>query len=480
MSGTLYLLNSGVQRQEPQDREKWLSLVGSLMGVKLSVINKPERFSGTQVAKLNLADQDKYLLLAEVGKSQALQMEVSSISEQIINATAFLLLNDLGRYPAEQRQQRFEQLSNAFPYEIARINTNRVNFDSEQLERLSRGETIVVWQTELGRSLHFEVYAPWGNSGDLLRLGPIHFFDPFPAWLTILGLTIALIFLAVWVMAIIQKLAQQLKLMQAQVDGIEPEYIDEQTLPTTPDLVGQLKWKIDSMSGRIERLLSQKSYMIRAVSHDLRTPLSKAQFRLENLAIELGADHPMLLATKQNLAQLNLMIDELLSYEKLSQQQDIQFERMELVAITQQLTQDIQIVFPHADFTCVSNARSCLVDINPPLFVRMMENLLNNAGRYCDKKVLVSISVQSSYNYIEISVKDDGEGISEQAKESIFDPFFQVEQSRNNEAAGYGLGLAIVKQIVLQHQATIHLADSNHGAHFVVRLPLKQGRTNDA
>lgn len=478
MSGTMELISTGASRQEQQDREKWLSLVSSLMGVKITLVESQTKPSAVITRRLDAQQQQSYLLHRQIDQQQAIQVELSSVTEQLTSATAFLILNELGRFPAQQRQEEFERLRQTFSFEINRVPLAPQNFDSEQRDRLSRGETLVVWQTELGRNLSLDVYAPWGSSDDLLKLGPIRFFDPFPTWLLLIGLFIALAFLALWVMRIIRNLARQLKQLQQQVDDIEPEYMDQSHPQQGQDLVSQLQWKIESMSKRIERLLSQKSYMIRAVSHDLRTPLSKAQFRLENLSILLGEDNAMLQATKQNLGQLNLMIDELLSYETLSQQDSIRFESVDIIALTQQISADIQIVFGNCQFHCVSEHASCFADINPPLFTRMLENLLNNAGRYCQHKVLLKVQVQASKNTVAIHIIDDGQGIATSEREAIFEPFFQVEQSRNNSKANYGLGLAIVKQIVLQHQGSIKLADSTNGAHFIIQLPMLQGDHN--
>jgi len=481
MSGTSHLLVAGAQRQSIDDRERWLGLVASLMGVKLSISDN--QISHEQLVVIDAHDeqQEKYQILTALNEQQTLKLELNSISEQIVSGTAFLILNELGRFPAEQRQQQFEQLTSIFPYTIARVSLLEQDFDSEQLERLSRGETLIIWHTEFGRSLYIDVYAPWGNSEDLLKLGSIKFFDPYPTWLMTLSLLVALIFLAIWVMVIIRKLSHNLMQLQTQVDAIEPEHFIEQPIEDSPDIMTQLTQKVDSMAKRIEKLLAQKSYMIRAVSHDLRTPLSKAQFRLESLAVELGDEHPMLSATKQNLGELNLMIDELLSYEKLSQSQSLKFEQLDVLAITQQVVQDIQIVYPNVDFQCNSEQDHCFAAINQTLFTRMLENLLNNAGNYCKTRVLVIVSEHASENAIELAIIDDGKGISTQAKESIFDPFFQEEQSRSNKVAGYGLGLAIVKQILLQHKATIRLADdsASTGAHFIVKIPTQQREQNE-
>lgn len=475
MEGTVHLLVEGAKRQSDDDRERWLSLVSSLMNVKISVSDMPSTRDTLTVNQMTSQNNiEKYVITSKLNSEQSLNIELSSISEQIISGTAFLILNDIGRFPANERQQQFATLTQVFPYPIARINAQTLNFDSEQQERLDRDETIIVWKTAFGRGLSINVFAPWGNSGDVLALGAIHFFDPFPNWLIMLGLLIALFFLALWVLGIIRRLSYQLTEMQKQVDAIEPEYLSDSKKAPTGNIVEQLKWKILSMSSRIEKLLGQKSYMIQAVSHDLRTPLSKAQFRLENLAIELGHDHPMLLATKRDLGQLNLLIDELLSYEKLSQSQDIKFERIDIGQLTKNLVQDMTVVYPTVTFNCTTS--SCLADINKTLFIRMLENLINNAGQHCQSEVTVNLHSNTNTKMIELAVIDDGHGISEQAKESIFEPFFQEDLGRNSKKTGYGLGLAIVQQILKQHNATIQLVENGgKGAHFVVNIPLTQG-----
>ena len=471
LSGTLYLLTQGIERQtEPADRKRWLELVSSLMNVELLL--QPNSSSGdTWIVEKKDSQQhgNHYQVTLPINAQQSLSVSVEGISEQVITGTAFLLLNELGRFPANQRQARFEQLAKQFNYQLGRVDGEVQGLDSEQLERLSRGEMVVVWQTEFDRGMSINVYAPWGNSTDLLKLGEIELFEPYPTWLLLLGMAIVLFVLAVWIMLVIRGLANRLKFLQRKVDAIEPELLEAEQAPEQQDVINQLTWKIDQMVKRIQRLISQKSYMIRAVSHDLRTPLSKAQFRLEALSTELGEGHPLVTQTKQDLGQLNLLIGELLSYEKLSQHQKISVEMIDLVPFIGRIVDDIHLVYPTKRFHFTSQQQVCNAEVNQLLFVRMLENLLNNAGHFA--KTQIKINLKTTMDKVVLDIIDDGNGIDESIRSHIFEPFYQQEQSRSNKPAGYGLGLAIVKQIAIQHGADIRLVDSQKGAFFSIEMP---------
>ncbi|MGI5155966.1 sensor histidine kinase [Microbispora sp. CA-102843] len=99
---------------------------------------------------------------------------------------------------------------------------------------------------------------------------------------------------------------------------------------------------------------------------------------------------------------------------------------------------------------------------------RLLGNLLDNAQRHARSSVLVEMRQEGAH--AEIAVSDDGGGIAEADREKVFEPFTQLEESRNR---GSGLGLAIAREIVRAHGGTIGVEDAAEGgARFVVRLPL--------
>ncbi|WP_372769472.1 sensor histidine kinase [Pseudoalteromonas sp.] len=468
LSGTLYLIKQGIGRQKNiDDRERWLELVASLMDVTLSV-SSLQKIPNKITIALSDNKQNGYRVTYPLNAHKQLNMTLNGVSEQLATGTAFLLLNELGLHTAQQRQTVFQSISQEFHYPIHRVSSASQTLDSEQLERLARGEMVIMWQTEFDSSLSFDIYAPWGNSQDLLKLGTISVFEQYPTWLLVSGFVAVLVTLAVLILLIIRLIVNRLTYIQHKVDAIEPELIQAAKMPEHLDVINQLTWKIDQMALRITRLIEQKHQMYRAVSHDLRTPLSKAQFRLEALSLQSGVENTLIEQTKADMNQLNLLISELLSYEKITENKSITKEDMELNGFVLAILDGMKIVFPKIKF--IFKAKTlCNAPINKQLFTRMLENLLNNAARFAESSVIVALKNSESGTILDIV--DDGPGVDEKSKPYIFDPFYQQDQSRSTNTSGYGLGLAIVKQIVSQHGGDIELMETSQGAHFCITLP---------
>ncbi len=482
LEGTAVLLSKGVARQENDSQERWISLASTLLNANMTAgksdVVARESYSVTRLPKRSNSHNEKYLASFQAANDdQKITLEFEGITEHILSATAFFMLNELGRLPVSQRQPAFDGLSAQFNYDVYRIGQADLEIDSRQLERLQRGETVVAIQRQLGRSLAFNVYAPWGNSNDALVLGPIAFFDPFPTYIAATILATALLFLAALVMLIITKLGKRLMALQDKVDAISPEYTEPQPepLPGTEDaeVISVLGSKIQHMAQRIEKLLDEKAYMIRAVSHDLRTPIAKLHFRLEALSDKLGADHKLLRGCHDDLRQLNLLIDELLTYEKLSIKHNIEFKPVDLAKVIESQVAGLKVIHPALaiDLPCI--AGNSEIEGNEVLLQRLFENLLHNAGRHAKQRI--TLSMQACSSYVAISIDDDGEGLQEALIPQLFDPFFRVDDSRTARKGGYGLGLAIVKQVVMQHNGEVSASNNEQGgARFTLTLPRRQ------
>lgn len=109
------------------------------------------------------------------------------------------------------------------------------------------------------------------------------------------------------------------------------------------------------------------------------------------------------------------------------------------------------------------------------LIYRMLFNLTKNAIRYKRPDSRVQISVSEKNDDVLIRVKDNGFGIPEQCRESIFQPFFRVDKSRSREHGGVGLGLALVWEIASLHGGTVKAEESaENGTVMLVSLPKKK------
>ncbi|OZB29787.1 MAG: two-component sensor histidine kinase, partial [Pseudomonas sp. 34-62-33] len=115
------------------------------------------------------------------------------------------------------------------------------------------------------------------------------------------------------------------------------------------------------------------------------------------------------------------------------------------------------------------------VEAEPRYLHRALQNLVSNAMRYAEGKVLISCQV--GYKRCRIDVEDDGPGVPEEAWERLFSPFLRLDDSRTRASGGHGLGLSIVRRIIYWHggRAQIGRSDSLGGARFSLVWPRQQG-----
>jgi len=234
--------------------------------------------------------------------------------------------------------------------------------------------------------------------------------------------------------------------------------------------INQIVITFKDMAHRIIRLLSDQKQLVNAVSHELRTPLTRLRF---SLAMLEGANEEQCKDMEQDVSEIEALIDEMLSYARLENiNQDIKKTSVELTSlITNQINKLVRI----SDLTIRwEKPAPCFYNCNEHLLERAIQNLSTNALRYA--KGNIEISLVTTQRYVKIIVEDDGQGISEQDREKIFEPFFRLESHRNRtenqQKGGYGLGLAIVQRICEWHKASCTLSDSKlGGCRFIIDLP---------
>ena len=105
---------------------------------------------------------------------------------------------------------------------------------------------------------------------------------------------------------------------------------------------------------------------------------------------------------------------------------------------------------------------------NSKLLARLLRNLLDNAHRH--GKAPVTVSVESSGQFVTLFVTDSGSGIPADQRDKVFEPFYRGAGKQNVE--GYGLGLALVAQIAKAHRGTVKIADGDE-SQIIIRLPLR-------
>lgn len=476
LTGTLHLINQGVGKKKPEVKKQWLDLVKKLLDSDITLETLAQGHSSTD-AQISYDKKTKNYTISQVLSAyptQQVTLRTSALTEKLVSGTAFLLLNELGSHKASERQFIFEQFQALMPYPVYRTDRKDVNLDEKQLNRINRGEVVIKWRKQFGKDIWIKVLAPWGNSSDLLVMGEMNFFNPYPKALIISAISGSLILISLIILLIVRQLRKKIVQVQNTVDSVVKDYLPDEGFHANGDAFDAMLFKINRMKSRIASLLDEQAYMIKAVSHDLRTPLAKFQFRLENIADIIGYDNNNITACKRDIERLNKLIDELLTYEKLATETPVKFNKINLEEVLETLKQDCYLFNENIKIEIENiNNSPIFLQANKGLLIRLFENILINALKFAQSKITICIWAES--NNVHCSIKDDGPGIAEDIMNHIFTPFYSSNKGRDYKLSSFGFGLAISKRITEKHKGRINAYNfKNSGAGFEVVLPKKQ------
>lgn len=489
--GTFYLMARGLARHEPgEERERWQKVLGRLLGSEVDVIGRGEldleadalrRLErGRVVLQLN-NDQgyaDIYHKLP--GEDHFIYTRMTKVGEQQARATALLILDELSQYPREQWPQELERMRQQFGFPIRRAPRDQLNLDREQTQRIERREVVIALEDSANPSRSsVDVYAPIGDTGDVLVLGPLELFDRWPVeMLVIVGLT-GLLGMALATYVLVRPLQRRLRRLEGSVRAVGAGDLDARAEVRGHDAVGQLAATFNGMTEHIQRLIGAQREMTRAVSHELRTPVARIRFGLEMLADVSDAEtrRAKLEELDQDIDQLDELIDEILTFARLEEgTPTLEFKPVDMPALLGQIERELSPI--SGDILISTDAGSVsqdqrFADGEERYLHRILQNLVTNAMRYARTRVIVRYRVEADEAMLE--VEDDGPGISEEEYERIFKPFARLDQSRHRSSGGYGLGLSIVQRVVEWHGGAIRV-DSGvlGGALFRVTWPRRR------
>lgn len=280
------------------------------------------------------------------------------------------------------------------------------------------------------------------------------------------------------------------------------EYYNRDEIGELINYFNNMKEELEEKRKTIEFQQKTKEYMISAISHDLKTPLTAIRAYAE--AIGNHTDLNLLEIKSKAAVILNksdymkTMIDDLMVYTLLTSDYNMEFVEVEG-------SEFFEMLFSGYHETCEKNniklsVETCIdgmykVDVKQ--MMRVVDNLMANAIRYTKKGSKIWIGAFSlNYNlpnWIEdefrdeikswktkgciLIIKNEGEGIKEEEKRKIFKPFYQVDDSRNKTAqSGVGLGLSIVNLVIQKHDGDLKLFSQNNSTIFACWIPNKNER----
>jgi signal transduction histidine kinase len=225
--------------------------------------------------------------------------------------------------------------------------------------------------------------------------------------------------------------------------------------------IAQAARALNDMRRRVRSLVDERTRMLVAVSHDLRTPLTRLRLRIERLP----DGHPRTTMLEE-IAIVNEMLTETLAYMR-------EAGRAETPAQTDlpSLLQTIAAQFSDAGHDVAYAGPDRLVlACRPHALTRAVNNLVDNAAKFGSR---VEVAVEAGPDRVEIEVRDDGPGIPDDRLSRVFEPFYKVDDARGQSSpAGFGLGLSIVREIVTGHGGAVELCNrAPHGVVARITLP---------
>ena len=226
-----------------------------------------------------------------------------------------------------------------------------------------------------------------------------------------------------------------------------------------PDDIRRLTEAFNRMQSRLRRFVDDRTKMLAAIGHDLRTPLTTLRLRAEFIADE--ELQQKMLAT---IHEMQTMTEAALSFAK-GEATVEETRTVDLNALVESLCDDLSEIGHEVRF---HEGDPIVYRCRPEGLKRAVRNLIENALRYGGR---ASVSLVSGPASVDILVDDDGPGIPQAEFEQVFAPFYRLEQSRNKETGGVGLGLSIARAIVRHHGGDIILSPNNPGLRAAVNLP---------
>lgn len=246
------------------------------------------------------------------------------------------------------------------------------------------------------------------------------------------------------------------------------------------DEFGALGRDYNSMTGRLVDQLNRQTQLLRDVSHELRSPLTRLQVAIGLVDREANASNMKPIDRIETEAgRLEDMIGRILSVSRMeNSEQELDLQPLEIVELVSDVARDARYEARASNKDVIMHLAAPIESIGDDALIRSaVENIVRNAIRYTDAQRPVEIRVAREQNGSDravISVFDGGPGVPEEDLEKLFDPFFRVSSARDRHTGGVGLGLSIAERAVRVHGGEIAARNRVDGGLCVsIRLPVQ-------
>lgn len=278
------------------------------------------------------------------------------------------------------------------------------------------------------------------------------------------GLSVAAIVLLLNYL-LVNRLLAPVRMLKQGAERIRRGDLGYRVVTDRQDELGELTSSVNHMADSLQSMLEAKRQLLLAISHELRTPITRAKLQLEFMENEKSRD-----ALLDDINEIDLLISDLLEAERLNNTHSVLVtEPVDISEFLESVVTGFVSEQSEIRFTGLDTDQVVTLD---RLRIRLLiTNLLNNAMRHGRAKP-IDVRVSFANEAATIEVVDQGEGIAEEHLADITEPFYRVDSARQRNTGGFGLGLYLCKLIVEAHGGVIEIASRlGEGTHITLRIP---------
>ncbi|MDH3434371.1 MAG: ATP-binding protein [Gammaproteobacteria bacterium] len=387
-----------------------------------------------------------------------LQSSQAPPDQRWLDATFALIERDLSGIPADARERRAQELAAELRVGIQLFRQGDIAANANTTQ-----ETSTLIDAD-GNISHLRDAA---SIDAIVRLGPID----EPRESILLRLLPPLFYLSIFIVVglWLRPLLRDINLITDGAQRFAADYREPLATADKATALAGLAKNLDDMSARLSGLIQSQKELIAALSHEMRTPLARIRFALAVIGNESDPElQRQLDALNTDVQEVDELISSMLNYARLDHP-DLRMH-WQKVPVHAWLHKAVEKCSQPGTEIRVSEDDS--IDrawMDPRLMELAVSNLLVNACRYADGQVKCGATrEQGEYT---IAIEDNGKGIPEAERDTVFKAFTRIDDSRNRETGGYGLGLAIVARIIDLHGGNVNIETSADlgGAKFVLR-----------
>ncbi|WP_353142091.1 sensor histidine kinase BfmS [Acinetobacter pragensis] len=486
--GMAYIISEGIARQpNEQQRMDWISDASNLLELPIYYV-KANKVDLTRAESRRIEERKAvvrwdaqtnvaYIIIGlKDDANHLLYIKAENITERQMKALPVFVLDYLVYYPGQEKEY-LARIQHYFSYPMEIVDVKSLPLDSEQIGRLRLDHSIILYRDSATvRGTTISIVSPIPSStSEVLMMGPVPLFNWMPFQLAA-GITLLSLFvLSLGVYGLLVPMQRKLRAVNYALNKMKTGDMSVRLPVESTDEVGSLASSYNSMSDHIQRLIEAQRELMRAVSHELRTPVARIRFGMEMLADEDDYEYRQQQVEQidKDIEALNTLIDEIMTYAKLEQgTPSLDFEQIVLFEVLDQVIIETEALKTGKILELQAPPLAVVVDAERRYLHRVVQNLVGNAVRYCDDRVLISGGLNEN-GMAYISVEDDGPGIPEDERSRVFDAFARLDNSRTRASGGYGLGLSIVSRIAYWFGGTITIDESPSlgGARFIMTWP---------